>query len=71
MQEYLNVGFRTPELVIQDNEMSMVDHASLRQSIGSSNVPYMSVQQAKTYRDAIESLSQSPVPAHNALAISL
>ena len=51
----------------------MNDYASLRQSIGgqSSSLQMVAQNHARTYKNAIESLSQSPLPAHRDLAVSL
>ena len=44
----------------------------MRQSIGAaSSIQMLAQNHAKSYKNAIETLSQSPLPAHNALALSL
>lgn len=70
--DYLQAGLKTPEIMVHDDNSHVGDVASVRQSLGgASSVQMLAQNHAQTYRNAIESLSQSPLPAHNALALSL
>ena len=58
--------------MVQDDMSQGGDFGSMRHSIGgASSVQMLAQNHAQTYKNAIESLSQSPLPAHNALAVTL